>query len=109
MIKRLKSTTLGCRNYKKHDSIGQSVVKLVEETCNCTTYQIFGNKMREVCNSAGEMCSRKIHKKLGILSEYGIYKQTGFLPHCEHDEVDVKSMDKPIIRTHQAPTSSLEF
>ena len=108
-IKRLESTTLGCRNYEKEDSIGQCIVTFVEDTYNCTSYQIFANKMREPCGSTAQSKSRGIHRTLSTLSEYGIYNLTRCLPPCEHYKVDVKSMEKPKIKTSQNPTFSLEF
>lgn len=86
-IKRLESTTLGCRNYDKEDSIGQCIVKFVEDTYNCTTYQIFADKSRDPCNRTSVSHSKRDHIKLSSLSEYGIYNRTKCLPHCKHDTV----------------------
>ena len=54
MVKRLKSTSFGCKNYENKDSVGQCIVRFVEETCNCTTYHIYANKTREPCNETGD-------------------------------------------------------
>ena len=108
-IKRLGSTTLGCQNYDKEDSIGQCIVKFVEDKYNCTTYQIFANKLREPCDNTKDRKSRSFHRSVSFLSEYGIYNMTRCKPHCEHDEIKVRSMGNPTVKTSKNPTFSLEF
>ena len=108
-IKRLKSTTLGCRNYEKEDSVGQCIVKFVEDTYNCTGYQIFANKLKDPCVRPAEGDLRRYHQTLGTLSEFGIYNKTKCLPNCEGEEIDVRSTGKPMIHSNERPVFSLEF
>ena len=108
-IKRLKSTTLGCKNYDKADSTGHCIVNFVEDTYNCTSYQIYSNKFRQPCNTTYWYYSKHYHMKLKTLSEYGIYNVTKCLPHCEHDEIEVRRMGKPRISSNKGSTFTLEF
>lgn len=93
MVKRLKSTSFGCKDYEKNDSVGQCIVRFVEETSNCTTNHIFANKTKEPCDEAGDTKSDANHTHISVLSEYGIYNLTGCLPPCEHDEIEAESME----------------
>ena len=111
LFKRLESTTLGCRNYEKEESVGQCIVKFVEDTYNCTTYQIFADRRREFCKDNAYEDSKRLHRKLGYLSEYGIFNVTKCLPNCEHGNIDIKNINfrgqKESV--HTSPIFKLEF
>ena len=99
MVKRLKSTSFGCKNYGNKDSVGKCIVRFVEAKWNCTTYHLYANQARVPCNEKGDAMSDGLHRDLAVLSEYGIYNLTGCLPPCEHDEIGTESMeslDSPI-------------
>ena len=95
VLKPLVITGLGCTENEAEDSVGKCIVKRVEEKHNCTTYQLFANKNRDICERIPDVKSRIMLKKLSSLSTGDIYDLYGCLPHCEHDEIHVKRIGSP--------------
>ena len=98
-----------CTNDMAKYSVGRCIVNNVEETINCTAYQIFANKTKDICNRTQYFYSMMMHKDFSDLSEAEIYKFSGCLPHCEHDEIQVKSIGEPLVYPSRNPTFTLEF
>lgn len=109
VIRTHASTSLGCTNNMVEDPVGRCVVRRIEEKKNCTTYQIFANKRKEICNRTQEFESRKMHNFLADLPEEEIYELYGCVQHCEHEEIDVKTIGQPLEYHSKRPTFTLEF
>ena len=71
----------------EQEPVGRCIVRHLENTNNCTSYQLMANKTMPFCTV------EKMSKIVDIIQDWkywpeaDIFNVTGCLPHCERDEI----------------------
>ena len=89
-----------CMNGGILEPIGRCIVRNLEETFNCTSFQITGNKSKAFCTTGGGGQQGKMNgakEKYDRMSEADLVNLTGCLPSCDRFEMAFE--DTPDIRT----------
>ena len=85
-----------CANDPAHDTVGRCVVRYIENLAKCTSRQAMASDMKFCDRSRVSYASRNI-SHFRDMSEKEVFSETGCLPLCNRDEIQLESTDESIV------------
>ena len=98
-----------CATDAQQETVGRCIVRYLEDTNNCTAYQLMANRTLPFCTRE-QMSS--IVDALGLWktwSEADILNETGCLPHCKRDEISLDETPEGRSYYKKKPTLTIIF
>ena len=98
-----------CAKDETQESVGRCIVRYLEDTNNCTAYQLAANRTRTFCTKKqmGQMVTT-----IGLWEtwpEADILNETGCLPHCERDTIALDVTPEGRSYPNKKPTLTIIF
>ena len=80
-----------CSNEINHESVGRCIVRTLEDTYNCTSYQLTANRTKKFCTTSDGVMGQvqDTINKYWAMPESDLFEKTGCLPSCDRFEMSL--------------------
>ena len=98
-LRAIDRTSKRCANDPAHETLGRCVVRYIENLANCTSRQAMASDSMEFCDRSKVSSYSMNIRHFKDMSEKEIFRETGCLPLCNRDEIQLESTDEAIVQS----------